>query len=84
MSSHENYFKTLPREILIDTLYDTGIDELLSMCSTDKRIQYICNDDEFSLKNFSFPAGQKIGTIFCPKGGLAVEKICYYKLPTFK
>jgi hypothetical protein len=47
MSLYDDYFRTLPREILIDTLYDTGIGELLSLCSTDIHMRDICDDDGF-------------------------------------
>jgi hypothetical protein len=37
----------------------------------------------FPGKTLGFPAGQKIGTIFCPKGGLAVERVCSIFLMIF-
>jgi hypothetical protein len=32
----------------------------------------------FPEKTLVFPASQKIGTIFCPKGGLAVVNLKYF------
>jgi hypothetical protein len=37
------------------------------------------NYDSIVEKKLVFPAGQKIGTIFCPKGGLAVHKLTDFK-----
>jgi hypothetical protein len=42
-----NYLQTLPYEILRDTLFDLPIKDVFSLCSTDKFIQTICNDDIF-------------------------------------
>jgi hypothetical protein len=41
MSLHDDYFRTLPREILSDTLYNTERNELLALCSTNRHIRNI-------------------------------------------
>ena len=41
------YTRTLPLDMIRKTLYDLSVTEILSICSTDKNIQIICEDDNF-------------------------------------
>jgi hypothetical protein len=42
-----DYLKTLPYDTIKDILYNSSVDEINSLCSTDKYIQRICNDENF-------------------------------------
>lgn len=42
-----NYMKTLPNDMIKQTLFELSYKEIMSLCSTDKSINLICNDEKF-------------------------------------
>lgn len=42
-----DYTKYLPNDMLKQTLYPLPVKDIMAMCSTDTKIQSICNDEQF-------------------------------------